>query len=662
MEKIELQNKDGYYDCDLNITEEEWIDLINDSNVTRQNQKYVLVMFLDEAEHKSTCTILGNKYGVTSQKIENIVTSFCMAVQKKLNRYTIYYNNKAKYWPFAMKGKEVEGGYFEWILRPELASALEKCHLSWIPFYREFTEKLLSYKNRREELLDILYKVDRQFIKPFYNSDGTRKFSDMCPFSVMGIFNKGLTNENRISITKYFKEAFSISAPLPKDSDSVPVVDLRRAIFFWGDSEEEIIQLLWDLLEYTVNDKKEGIKKCFDNLLKHSGFKWNISMCLYWVKPNEYISLDTNNREYLNAKGISVFDEKELSADNYFKLLEEVKEKMGNGQLEEKDIPSFSYNAWRYYNLKKDTADSRTDVDSQELSKTDNPKKMNVENPLEERCIRYLKASYNLVLMGAPGTGKTYLAREIAKDMNAQTGFVQFHPSYDYTDFVEGLRPVNDTSNNNIGFERKDGIFKKFCKEALKQEGKNFVFIIDEINRGEISKIFGELFFSIDPGYRGKKELVNTQYQNLITDEKDPFFNGFFIPKNVYIIGTMNDIDRSVESMDFAMRRRFTWMEINVEDTQKDILSSINQKDEAIEKMEAINKEIRETLGNEYQIGAAYFLNLKNDKNDDNPFESLWEYHLKPLISEYFRGRDDKDEKIKEIKSVYDGEEHQSEG
>ena len=314
--------------------------------------------------------------------------------------------------------------------------------------------------------------------------------------------------------------------------------------------------------------------------------------------------------------------------------------------------------------------------------------------------ISLLKANRNLILTGAPGTGKTYTAKAIADEMGAECEFVQFHPSYDYTDFVEGLRPTQE-SKGQIGFERKDGIFKEFLKRAaknladskkskqelteektledkynevvskivndeitefkLKSGGKKmevvkisdfnniilktpdtssdrtytvsfariaklakvfpntqslnsisnindairdaiggcnassywavlnevykqgesinkgqfvevhekpFVFIIDEINRGEISKIFGELFFSIDPGYRGIKGIVKTQYQNLIEDG-DAFKDGFYVPENVYIIGTMNDIDRSVESMDFAMRRRFAWKEVTAEDSMK---------------------------------------------------------------------------------------------
>lgn len=161
----------------------------------------------------------------------------------------------------------------------------------------------------------------------------------------------------------------------------------------------------------------------------------------------------------------------------------------------------------------------------------------------------------NLVLTGAPGTGKTYTAKQMAasivsgnpkcwNDLDGsernQVGFVQFHPSFDYTDFVEGLRP--DANGN---FCRQDGIFKIFCKKALKDKEKKFVFIIDEINRGELSKIFGELFYSIEPDYRGEEGRVQTQYINMVEDN-DAFKQGFFIPENVYIIGTMNDVDRGV--------------------------------------------------------------------------------------------------------------------
>ena len=172
--------------------------------------------------------------------------------------------------------------------------------------------------------------------------------------------------------------------------------------------------------------------------------------------------------------------------------------------------------------------------------------------------------------------------------------------------------------------------------EANKIDEKPFVFIIDEINRGEASKIFGELFYAIDPGYRGKKDyLVQTQYQNLIP-ETDVFANGFYVPENVYILATMNDIDRSVESMDFAMRRRFTWQEVTPDDTES-MLDTLSCVDEAKETMHRLNDAISDTdgLGAAYMIGPSYFLKLGENGGD---FKMLWKMNIEPLLKEYLRG------------------------
>lgn len=420
----------------------------------------------------------------------------------------------------------------------------------------------------------------------------------------------------------------------------------------------------------------------------------------------------------------------------------------------------------------------------------------NTDNRYEE-YIELLKANKNLILTGAPGTGKTYLAKKIAEMMEADYEFVQFHPSYDYTDFVEGLRPTPPDGNGNIGFERKDGVFKDFCRRAIsdintkyiqsdslfddiytsivsdikkgiinsytnpkgeslplrindkgrieyrkkspraeKEENirlmynyllrnnifdlssytrddywtlikklskstetidyveygwilqellnrtsreysenkknssdinkKIFIFIIDEINRGEISKIFGELFFSIDPGYRGKKGLVKTQYQNLITDKSDPFYDGFYVPENVYIIGTMNDIDRSVESMDFAMRRRFAWKEVRA-DENTGMLDDLGLlKDEVVAKMNRLNEAIWndatndgiEGLSRAYHIGGAYFRKLELYLNGDfsnkaEAYRKLWDNHLRGVLFEYLRGSIDAAENMKMLENVY---------
>lgn len=197
------------------------------------------------------------------------------------------------------------------------------------------------------------------------------------------------------------------------------------------------------------------------------------------------------------------------------------------------------------------------------------------------------------------------------------------------------LRDRNDFAIYKAIKAKKSTVSKAKAKQ---EELKKYIFIIDEINRGEISKIFGELFFAIDPGYRGKAGEISTQYSNLHSDPGEKFY----IPENVYIIGTMNDIDRSVDSFDFAMRRRFRFVELRA-DERLEVLASLENEEleaEAIRRMAALNKAIAEVedLNENYQIGASYFLKLKT-----LDFDQLWTDYLQPLLQEYIQGMYDEE-------------------
>ena len=785
MKNIQIIEKPkGTSSCDIEISVDEWQEILTNPQITTENYREALLAFYREPEHKATCSALSLKYfgnAKDAQRYNAWITKFGESVVKTLDRFHVFdTKGKEVYWNVAMNPSvDLGGGRYEWTLRSELVQAIEKLgwnqNFSWIPFYMEMADKLLAFKNNRKALVDIIYSLDSQYVSYIHTNDGGL-YPDIDPFTFFGIFNRGNSFEKRKKIAAFFKERLGVKAEVPENYEGIPIVFAVMSCFCWSENIDTNIQPLWDLFEAVLKKEQEKIENLFDIVCKQKGIKWNITMGLFWIRPYEYIALDSSNQSYLQSKGLNVFSEKNLNAAHYFAFLNEIKQKMRANELQETTIPAISYHAWQ------SNKNNNKVVETQNMNDFSESKEMKTSK--YQAYIDLLKQTHNLVFTGAPGTGKTHMAREIAKEMGAESMFVQFHPSYDYTDFVEGLRPI-DNGEGHIVFERKDGVFKEFCRKAVQNlidssksveelsdethwkmlleefvndaidnattfktvngsefvitgmtesyvsilneqnakasilnvsiheiltllfneitleyvrdirkyfgrmfgtqadsytfvivkkirekhqsasankvnqkhssriQERDYVFIIDEINRGEASKIFGELFYAIDPGYRDDTDNpVQTQYQNLIPTS-DVFAKGFYVPRNVYILATMNDIDRSVESMDFAMRRRFTWKEIKPECTE-DMLDNLGQSlaDSAKETMHRLNNEIVATdgLGAAYSVGPAYFMKIKDLKGD---FSALWNMNIEPLLREYLRGFRAIDDMMKKFRKAF---------
>ncbi|MBB5887148.1 AAA family ATPase [Lactovum miscens] len=242
-----------------------------------------------------------------------------------------------------------------------------------------------------------------------------------------------------------------------------------------------------------------------------------------------------------------------------------------------------------------------------------------------------LQNKKNLILKGAPGVGKTYIADRLAYLMmeekdDSRIQMIQFHQSYSYEDFIEGFRPKADSD----GFELKQGPFVKFARKAERDPERDYFFIIDEINRGNMSKIFGELMMLIETEKRGKS--INLLYSN----EK------FLVPSNLYLIGMMNTADRSLALLDYALRRRFSFFEISPafdNSTFKDYLNNIGNPAKVltvIDEVKKLNKVISEELGTGFQIGHSYFVGEAFKKDANNRTEEVVEYEIIPQLYEYW--------------------------
>lgn len=605
---------------------------------------------------------------------------------------------------------------------------------TWIPYYKEFAQRLTQFQKDRKQLLNLIYDNRDELLAKYLHDQGGEGdlLEDIDPFTVFGLFNRGIKHENRINSAKLFKNILDIKADIPKDFEGIPVLNNQKSHFFGFRSHrgKNDIQNLWNLFVKVVND--ENFEEEYNTVIKQFIIKVNITMGLFWIRPDKFLAFDRTNRQYLKERyGIKLPNKAPVYSE-YMKILDSINKKMASGEIKENTFYELSANA---NNLGYDNSD--------------------YESYLEWGSFytELWKKRKNIILQGAPGTGKTYRIPELVVrlcepefDANNATRkelmsvydrlkeekrvmFTTFHQSMDYEDWLEGLRPVLE--NDQVTYKIEPGIFKRLCTEAerplsakkdvnisdeaivwkvslsgtgdnpvrrdcmkngyirigwdgygeniteetdwsihngegktilnafintmkvgdivmscyssrtidaigivtgeyewhdnfehykrvrrvkwlikdinedivklnddktmtlgtvyrlnaitldkvkslldkyeasktLIDNNKPYVIVIDEFNRGNVSKIFGELITLLEPDKR--KGMRNAESVLLPYSKKE-----FYIPSNVFLVATMNTADRSLDTIDYAIRRRFAFITVKPQEIDDDNFNS----------------------------------------------------------------------------------------
>lgn len=552
-----------------------------------------------------------------------------------------------------------------------------------------------SIDKLKSGLYDLNFEIFSQVVEKFKNSHMKQKDSTHVKFSVEDnsylsnkLKVKGLVDEFTQSESKSEEELKALFKSFWKNEFISAVQQGANAENIL--KTENIIDIQKSIKSIIEVPVKDDFNAVLDEIQKYPRMRNSAVELYYSYHLNPTTKVDFPNFNSTNRKGIEMLER--LLGENFigseddktkmdkiineFELHQYPKIQTKNNESSDSYLPKF-YVLDQLFNL-------IIKVDHKVMDYNENneeQKKMYEQALLINNWIGLsyfpeiiddLEFNKNVIYTGAPGTGKTYRVLKTVKYLTnydkSRYEFVQFHPSFSYEDFIEGIRPTKQSNEkkDSIQFELKNGIFREFCKEAKKDEGKyisdienrkgtnhkySYFFIIDEINRAELSRVFGELLFGLE--YRGKEHTFRTQYSNLRnSDEVD-----FYIPENVYVIGTMNDIDRSIDSFDIALRRRFNWIHTKCDYdviSQMPEISELKNKQEYIIACKSLNDYICDTkeMSRIYEIGHSYFMKIsdfiRGKEITNAAIGRLFDYKIKPLLREYLRTN----YKINELDSI----------
>lgn len=677
------------------LSVEKWSELLNNPNVFDKNSLDVINAFHDIGG-QATCSELANKYGNTAMHYSGIVTGLAKRINKETNCPLVEddKNENAKWWPILFVGKyadKEQKGVYIWKLRKELKMALEQKSIpvanAWLLTYNptrwnweDYDEAVLSTKNgngylsgwncsnKHAKTGDRVFLVklgdnstpkgiiaSGYIVSDFWEDEHYDDTKDKKIEYVTVIFTSLLDyrTDNIITISElndkfpeqkwnpqgsgiaikpdaaqWLIENFgkdednkiteqTINTLSPSNSEFLKYfAPLIQAIKELGGSatRKEAHEKVIDLMDITeeelsVTYEKTGASRVLNQIdfarndLAHEGF----------------ISSGTKGVWALTELGMNIDMTMELASLIHMKWV-----KINTAKRKGEPIPEIDLS--KHYKKKPDL----------KFTKEDFLKEVFITDSDYEKLRALILRKKNIILQGAPGVGKTFSAKRLAYSIIGEKNesricMVQFHQNYSYEDFIIGYRP-----NDSGGFELQSGVFYNFCIRCKENPDKPYFFIIDEINRGNLSKIFGELLMLIETDKRGEKYKLNLVYGG----------TAFYIPDNLHIIGMMNTADRSLAMIDYALRRRFSFytMQPAFENADNNGFSDYTDKVDCklyhtvIARIKELNNAIRKdsTLGKGFEIGHSYFAPEDISVIDNEWVRNVVEYEIIPLIEEYW--------------------------
>ena len=550
--------------------------------------------------------------------------------------------------------------------------AVDKRRFKWTKFYEAVADSLLGFREKRAELVADIHAIAGRVeglknLQDQFADGSSGPLQDMCPFTVMGIFNRGTTDANRKIIAAELAKFLGVEESVPDSFEGIPVLNNQRSWFFGfeKDRKPDDIDNLWEIFAEAIRfaesedtEDRASFTKAYDNVTQQFGVGWNITMGLYWIRPWNYLTLDSQSQIYIDKKlGMEIGmngPKNRCNANDYLNVLDTLEARFKEQAFTVHSFPELSLEAWLYKDAKiltdddPDSTGATNENESQIIVAPIVPYSVDhilaegcfIERAQLEKMLERLRTKKNLILQGPPGTGKTWLAKRLAFALIGQRNdskvrALQFHPNLSYEDFVRGWRPTGEGKLSLV-----DGPFLEMVKAALKEPTVQHVVVIEEINRGNPAQIFGEMLTLLEADKRTPTEALELCYRRSDGER-------VFIPDNLYVIGTMNIADRSIALVDLALRRRFAFIDLEPKfgkiwrdwvqekcGMDSEILIEIEKR------ILALNEEIKADtgLGRQFRIGHSYvtppFKIPISDARDW--FKQVVETEIGPLLDEYW--------------------------